>query len=119
QWPAAGKKLLLDALLFLHPALDGYAHRVRDRENLVGPEADDPIGAYSAQLPVDLLDGDPGAERQADQPPHRLYIGHQGPAGLAQRHEHLEGLPLVILGDGDVERAERRLYPAGGAAQDL
>src|SRR5688500_8875121 len=37
---AAGQELLLDALLLLHPALDRDAHRIRDREHLVGAEAD-------------------------------------------------------------------------------
>ena len=49
----------------------------------------------------------------------RLDVGHERAARLAQAHEDLERLALVVLGDGDVERAERRLDPAGGAPQQL
>ena len=61
----------------------------------------------------------PGAEREADQPADRLDVGHQRAARLAEAHEHLERLAPVVLGDRDVQRAERRLDPAGGAAEQL
>src|SRR6266516_1737916 len=41
------------------------------------------------------------------------------PTGLAERDEDLERLPLVVLRDGDVHRAERRLDPARRALQQV
>src|SRR5690606_15682357 len=86
---------------------------------LVGAEPDDTVGADAAELAVDLLHGDAGPEREADQPPDGLDIRHQRTAGLAEAHEDLERLALVVFGDVDVEGAERRLHPAGSAAQHL
>ena len=86
---------------------------------LFGPSPMTRSELMPAELAVDLLDRNTGAERQADETAQRLDVGHQGATGLAQGHEDLEGLTPVVLGDGDVQRSQRRLHPAGGAAQHL
>ena len=60
--------------------------------------------------------GMPDRSAERDEPAHRLDVGHDGAARLAEGHEDLERLALVVFGDGDVERAERRLDPAHRSA---
>src|SRR3989475_13029080 len=83
------QELLLDSLLLLHPFLDRDPDRIRHRGHLLGPEADGAIARNAAELAVDLLDGDPGAEGERDQPADRLHVRHHAPAALAEGDPHL------------------------------
>src|SRR2546428_5212627 len=86
------QQILLDALLVLHPLLERDPDRVGHRQHLVGPEADGAVGRDAAQLPVDLLERNAGAQGERDESPDRFDVGHEGAARLAERDEHLERL---------------------------
>ena len=74
--------------------------RIRHRQHLVRPETDRAIGRDAAQLPVHFHQRNARAQRERDQPAHRLRVRHRRAAGLAERDEHLERLPPIVLGDG-------------------
>src|SRR5690349_1214698 len=101
------EEVLLHSLLVLHPLLDGDSDRVGHRHDLVRAEAYGAVGRDAAELPVDLRQRHTRAQRERNQPADRFDVGHQGAARLAERHEDFERLALVVLGDGDVHRAER------------
>src|SRR2546426_12724177 len=67
----AAQQILLDALLVLHPLLERDPDRVRHRQHLVGPEADGAVGRDAAQLPVDLLERNAGAQGERDRSEER------------------------------------------------
>ena len=63
------------------------------------------------------IEGRRQPQHQRDQPSQRLgHRGHVG-AGLADVEEDLERLMVAVDVDGDVGRAERRLFAIGGALQ--
>src|SRR5688500_5174214 len=71
-----GEQLLLDALLLLHPALDGDADRIVYRQDLVGAQADRAVGADAAKLAVNLLDRYTRSQPEAEEPPKRCDVQH-------------------------------------------
>ena len=66
-----------------------------------------------------LLDRDPRTQRERDQAPDRLSVGHRRAAGLAEVDEDLEGLALIVLGDVHEHHAERGLLADRRRAEDV
>src|SRR2546427_13042746 len=99
----------------LFRSLERDPDRVGHGQHLVRPEADGAVRRDAAQLSVDLLQWNAGAQGERDESPDRLDVGHEGAARLAEGDEHLERLAPVVLRDGDVHRAERRVHPPGRA----
>src|SRR3989454_11318492 len=56
------QQILLDALLVLHPLLERDPDRVGHGQHLMRPEADGAVRRDAAQLPVDLLEWNAGAQ---------------------------------------------------------
>src|SRR5207249_11456203 len=72
----AAQEVLLDALLLLHPFLDRDPDRVGDREYFVRPEPADPVGRDATQLAIHLAERDARSQRECNESPDRLDIGH-------------------------------------------
>src|SRR5256712_5856229 len=73
----------------------------------------------AAKLWVNLLTWNAAAKGGQMMAPVRIDVGQGGAARLAEGDEHLERLAPVVLRDGDVHRAERRVHPPGRALEQL
>src|SRR5207245_1837967 len=101
----------------------GARERVREREDLVGTEARGLATADARELADDLFEPALSRERrrqpenERNQSPERFRHRHRVRAALTDLYEDLEGLVLVVLGDRDPRRPDRRLGPVGRALE--
>ena len=62
------------------------------------------------QLPVYLRQRDPRAQRERNESPNGLGVGHGAAAGLAEIDKHFKGLALIVLGDVHEHHTERCVF---------
>src|SRR5439155_555061 len=99
------------------------SERVRERQDLGGPEARRLAAADPRELADDLFkpslsrEGRRQPQHKRNQPPERLGHGHRVRPTLADLHEDLEGFFLRRFGHRDPGRPDRRVGPVRGPGQ--